>query len=106
MIKETQMFLRGLEGWHIVIIVALVAVLFGAKRMPDAARSVGQSLRIFKSEMKASSTDDVPEPAHPAAPPASMTSNAAAAATPVAPTVPAAHYVEPVPAARVGTPAQ
>jgi sec-independent protein translocase protein TatA len=50
--------LRGLEGWHIVIIVALVVVLFGSRKLPDAARSVGQSLRIFKSEMKAAAKDD------------------------------------------------
>jgi sec-independent protein translocase protein TatA len=55
------MFLRGLEGWHIVIIVALLAVLFGARRMPTAARSIGQSLRIFKSEIKAAKDDD-PQP--------------------------------------------
>lgn len=50
--------LRGLEGWHIVIIVALVVLLFGSRKLPDAARSVGQSLRIFKSEMKAAAKDD------------------------------------------------
>jgi sec-independent protein translocase protein TatA len=49
--------LRGLEGWHIVIIVGLVVVLFGSRKLPDAARSVGQSLRIFKSEMKAAAKD-------------------------------------------------
>ncbi|MBS2962501.1 Sec-independent protein translocase subunit TatA [Actinocrinis puniceicyclus] len=54
--------LRGLEGWHIVIIVALVVLLFGSRKLPDAARSVGQSLRIFKSEMKAAAKDgDAPE---------------------------------------------
>ena len=51
--------LRGLEGWHIVIIVALVVLLFGSRKLPDAARSVGQSLRIFKSEMKAAAKDGV-----------------------------------------------
>jgi sec-independent protein translocase protein TatA len=51
------MFLRGLEGWHIVIIVALLVLLFGSRKLPGAARSVGQSLRIFKSEMKAASTE-------------------------------------------------
>lgn len=50
--------LRGLEGWHIVIIVALVVLLFGSRKLPDAARSVGQSLRIFKSEMKAAAKDE------------------------------------------------
>jgi sec-independent protein translocase protein TatA len=54
--------LRGLEGWHIVIIVAVAAVLFGSRRMPDAARSVGQSLRIFKAEMKAAHEDGGPAP--------------------------------------------
>jgi sec-independent protein translocase protein TatA len=63
--------LRGLEGWHIVIIVALVVLLFGSRKLPDAARSVGQSLRIFKSEMKAAAKDgETPVEAQPnAAPP-------------------------------------
>ncbi len=34
-----------------IILLLLVIVLFGAKRLPDAARSVGRSIRIFKSEM-------------------------------------------------------
>jgi sec-independent protein translocase protein TatA len=50
--------LAGLEGWHIVIIVAIAAVLFGSGKLPGAARSMGQSLRIFKSEMKAGATDN------------------------------------------------
>jgi sec-independent protein translocase protein TatA len=58
--------LRGLEGWHIVIIVGLVVLLFGSRKLPDAARSVGQSLRIFKSEMKAAAKDDsAPQKAEP-----------------------------------------
>ena len=40
-----------------IILLLLVIVLFGAKRLPDAARSVGRSIRIFKSELDASSTD-------------------------------------------------
>jgi sec-independent protein translocase protein TatA len=44
--------LRGLEGWHLIILVALVALLFGYKRLPDAARSLGRSMRIFKSEVE------------------------------------------------------
>lgn len=47
------MGLRGLfEGWHIVILLLVVVVLFGAKRLPDASRSVGRSLKIFKAEIK------------------------------------------------------
>ena len=44
------MFLR--EPSHILILLIVVFVLFGAKRLPDSARSLGRSLRIFKSEMK------------------------------------------------------
>lgn len=47
------MGVRGLfEGWHLVILVLVVLVLFGGKRLPDAARGLGRSLRIFKAEIK------------------------------------------------------
>ncbi|MFX0577282.1 Sec-independent protein translocase subunit TatA [Nocardia nepalensis] len=41
----------SLSIWHWLIIAALFVMFFGAKRMPDAARSLGRSLRIFKSEV-------------------------------------------------------
>ena len=44
----------ALEPWHVILIALVACLLFGAKRMPDMARSVGQSLRIFKSEMRQS----------------------------------------------------
>ena len=47
-----------LEGWHIVIIVVLAILLFGAPKLPGLARSVGQSLRIFKSEVRQMKDDD------------------------------------------------
>ncbi|WP_028477774.1 Sec-independent protein translocase subunit TatA [Nocardia sp. CNY236] len=37
--------------WHWLIIAVVFVMFFGAKRMPDAARSLGRSLRIFKSEV-------------------------------------------------------
>ncbi|MEN3303034.1 Sec-independent protein translocase subunit TatA [Pseudonocardia sp.] len=42
----------NLGGWEIVILVGVLLLLFGAKRLPTMARSVGQSARIFKGEMK------------------------------------------------------
>lgn len=42
--------LNGLQPWHIVIILLVLVVLFGAKRLPDAARGIGKSMRIFKAE--------------------------------------------------------
>lgn len=49
-----------LEGWHIVIIIVIAILLFGAPKLPGLARSVGQSLRIFKSEVRQLKEDDVP----------------------------------------------
>lgn len=42
----------GLQGWHLVIIIVLAILLFGAPKLPGLARSVGQSLRIFRSEVR------------------------------------------------------
>ena len=52
-------FLR--EPSHILFLLIVVIVLFGAKRLPDSARSLGRSLRIFKSEMKDMKNDDKKE---------------------------------------------
>ena len=42
----------GLTGWTGLIVVVLIILLFGAPKLPGLARSLGQSLKIFKSEMK------------------------------------------------------
>ena len=47
----------NLKGWEWLIIVALILLLFGAKRLPDAARGLGRSLRIFKAETKGLAED-------------------------------------------------
>ena len=44
--------LNGLQPWHLIILVLVVVLLFGAKRLPDAARSIGKSMKIFKAETK------------------------------------------------------
>src|SRR4028118_1809233 len=45
-------------GWELILILAVFTLLFGAKRMPDAARSLGRSMRIFKAETKGLRDDD------------------------------------------------
>jgi sec-independent protein translocase protein TatA len=46
-------------GWpEILIIAVVILVLFGSKKLPDAARSLGRSLRIFKAETKGLRGDD------------------------------------------------
>ncbi|AVT28667.1 MULTISPECIES: Sec-independent protein translocase subunit TatA [unclassified Plantactinospora] len=47
-----------LKPWHIFVLVAVLVLLFGAKRLPDAARSLGRSLRIIKAETKSLADDD------------------------------------------------
>lgn len=42
---------------HILLVLLVFIVLFGAKRLPDSARSLGRSLRIFKSEMNEMKND-------------------------------------------------
>ncbi|MFZ9542148.1 MAG: Sec-independent protein translocase subunit TatA [Candidatus Nanopelagicaceae bacterium] len=54
------MFLR--EPSHILILLLVVVILFGAKRLPDSARSLGRSLRIFKSEVKELNKDEEKKP--------------------------------------------
>ncbi len=51
----------NLKGWEWLIIVALILLLFGAKRLPDAARGLGRSLRIFKAETKGLVGNDTDE---------------------------------------------
>ncbi|MDN4641607.1 Sec-independent protein translocase subunit TatA [Agreia sp. PsM10] len=48
----------NLQGWHLIIILAIVLLLFGAPKLPALARSVGQSMRIFKGEVKELQKDD------------------------------------------------
>lgn len=48
----------GAPEW--LAIILLVVLLFGAKRLPDAARGIGRSLRIFKAETKGLVDDPAP----------------------------------------------
>ncbi|WP_311201626.1 Sec-independent protein translocase subunit TatA [Dietzia cercidiphylli] len=50
----------ALSIWHWLIVLAVVLLLFGSKKLPDAARGLGRSMRIFKSEIKEMQNDDKP----------------------------------------------
>jgi sec-independent protein translocase protein TatA len=67
--------------WKILIVALVIIVLFGSKKLPGAARSLGQSMRILKKEVQGLHEDE-PEPrpagAQPAAQaPAELTASAA-----------------------------
>ncbi len=53
---------RSLGAPEIILILVVLVLLFGAKRLPDAARSLGRSMRIFKSEVKEMGNDGHDEP--------------------------------------------
>ena len=42
----------AIRPWHLIIVVGVLVLLFGAKKLPDAARSLGRSMRILKAETK------------------------------------------------------
>ncbi|MCW2621755.1 MAG: tatA [Frankiales bacterium] len=50
--------MRFPEGWELILVVLVIVLLFGYKKLPDATRSIGRSMRIFKSEVKGMKEDD------------------------------------------------
>ena len=50
--------LGNLNGWHLLILLVVILLLFGAAKLPALAKSMGQSARVFKGEMKAMKDDD------------------------------------------------
>ncbi|WP_406097616.1 Sec-independent protein translocase subunit TatA [Kitasatospora purpeofusca] len=75
------MLRNGLEPWHLLVVLAVVILLFGSKKLPDMARGLGKSMRILKAET-AAMREDGPPPEESPAP-------SAPAPTPAAP-IPAA----------------
>ncbi|MGW2034728.1 Sec-independent protein translocase subunit TatA [Streptomyces spinosus] len=55
------MLRNGLEPWHLLIVAVVLIALFGSKKLPDAARGLGRSMRILKSEARAMREDDAVE---------------------------------------------
>jgi sec-independent protein translocase protein TatA len=90
--------LSNLTGWHFIVILFVVLLLFGAPKLPALARSLGQSAKILKTELRPGD-DAETKPAAPvtgapaaqvATPPATTAPVAPAASAPVAPVTPVA----------------
>jgi sec-independent protein translocase protein TatA len=74
----------GLQGWHLLVVLAVILLLFGAAKLPALAKSMGQSARVFKGEMKAMKDDDAASTASQTAD-GTATSVAASAEAPASP---------------------
>ncbi|WP_150952968.1 twin-arginine translocase TatA/TatE family subunit [Microbacterium testaceum] len=58
-------FGNAFSGWHLILILAVILLLFGAAKLPGLAKSVGESVRILRSETKetkAGKDADTPSP--------------------------------------------
>ena len=53
--------------WKILIVALVIIVLFGSRKLPHAARSLGQSMRILKTEVQGLHEDELASPATQAA---------------------------------------
>jgi sec-independent protein translocase protein TatA len=76
--------LSNLNGWHLLIVILVVLLIFGAPKLPGLARSLGQSMRIFRQEVKAMKDDDDPEAKSGSATPAKKAANSSATNSPSA----------------------
>ncbi|MQM27718.1 Sec-independent protein translocase subunit TatA [Glycomyces albidus] len=47
----------ALKPWHIIILVVVILLVFGSRKLPDMARGLGRSMRILKSETEAMKKD-------------------------------------------------
>ncbi len=53
--------MNSLKPWHLLVLAVVFLILFGSKRLPDSARSLGRSLRIFKTAVQEMNKDDSKE---------------------------------------------
>ncbi|MBF4572920.1 twin-arginine translocase TatA/TatE family subunit [Herbiconiux sp. VKM Ac-1786] len=62
--------LGNLNGWHLIVVLVVILLLFGATRLPALSKGLAQSMRIFKQETKGLRDDDKPGDAVDTTPPA------------------------------------
>ncbi|MFD8705466.1 Sec-independent protein translocase subunit TatA [Kitasatospora sp. NPDC059648] len=51
------MLRNGLEPWHVLVMVTVLVLLFGSRKLPEMARGLGKSMRILKAETAAMRED-------------------------------------------------
>ncbi|PWC05374.1 twin-arginine translocase TatA/TatE family subunit [Agromyces badenianii] len=53
----------NLTGWHLLVVVFVILLLFGAPKLPALAKSLGQSMHILKKEVRSTDDSETPAPA-------------------------------------------
>jgi sec-independent protein translocase protein TatA len=101
----------AIEPWHLVVVLVVVLLIFGPKRLPEVGKSLGETIREFRKATTGEHKDSVSEATAPpapaaSAPPASVAPAASAAAPAAAPAAMAAIVPAPGPAdaTRAGAP--
>ncbi|MFJ6485566.1 MULTISPECIES: Sec-independent protein translocase subunit TatA [unclassified Streptomyces] len=57
------MFRNAVQPWHLLVLLVVCLLVFGSKKLPDMARSLGRSMRILKSEAHALRSEESPRDA-------------------------------------------
>ena len=63
---NTLLFIGGFGGWEVLLILIIVILLFGAKKIPELARGIGSGIREFKSATVDTHEEELPtqNPSH------------------------------------------
>lgn len=51
----------GLKPWHIIVLIIVLLIVFGASKLPDIAKNLGKSAKIMKKEMRELTEDEEPK---------------------------------------------
>ncbi|MEU9029622.1 Sec-independent protein translocase subunit TatA [Streptomyces sp. NPDC048383] len=54
------MLRNAVEPWHLIVVLVVCLLVFGSKKLPDMARSLGRSARILKAETRELRAEDRP----------------------------------------------
>ena len=50
-----------IKPWHIIVLIVVLLIVFGSAKLPDIARSLGQSAKVMKKELRDLQEDDDPK---------------------------------------------
>src|SRR5690349_15826003 len=79
--EQKGVIVGELSPWHWAIVILIAVLLFGSRRLPDAARSLGRSARILKAELREGAATPPTEPPQAEPPRAELRGGTGAAST-------------------------